>query len=237
MREELLDVSLSPYSTKQKPGEFQNVNRRKFLQAMGVVGVGLALSPMGASAKAVNAGVWRDRVTGFVYTVCSERRAEAINSRLFSATLEYAPPPRSFHSFFGAPFVFVNTAIPPEEVICGNGFQVMQFPLYDVECPCGGLSDLNSHEIRRITNSKEMAYYKCVLAPVSQRRRPDAADHADYQQTLRYYPYSPNEVSLEYVRDFAGHGNQYPGYYVTHNTQKGPDGKPMGDILMGTDRS
>lgn len=231
MRESLLDESLSPTTKRLEPGKTLQVERRQFLQTLGVVGVGLALWPGAASARAANAGVWRDRVTGFVYTVCNERRAQAINARLFRATLEYAPPPRTFHSYYAAPFIFVET-IDPEEVMCGNGFQVNQFPLYDVRCPCSGMNDLNSHEINRITNKKEMDYYKCVLAPTSRRRQPDVNDHANYREVIKSYPYDHRNFNLEYVRDFEGQDETHPGYYITHKTQKGANGKPLGDMLL-----
>src|SRR5438874_2102838 len=74
-----------------------------------------------------------------------------------------------FHYYYAAPFIFLGATVSPEEVICGNGFEVNRFPFYDVRCPCGGISDLNAFEIRRISNGKEIEYYGCVLAPQSSR--------------------------------------------------------------------
>jgi hypothetical protein len=239
MREPLLEESLSPLTNlpdpvNSEPGNPLRVRRRQFLQTLGVAGIGLALVSKGVSLTSSNAGLWRDRVTGFVYTVCNDRQAEAINTKLFRATLEYAPPARTFHSYFSAPFIFVDTTIGAEQVLCGNGFQVTQFPLYDVQCPCGGGNDLNAYEIRRITNAKEMEYYKCVLAPTSTRRQLAYRDHANYLETIKHYPYNPNDFNVEYIREFEGKGQTYPGYYITHKTQKGPNDKPMGDVLLGT---
>jgi hypothetical protein len=207
------------------------------LQTLGLVGVGLALSPKGLFAQPSDVGVWRDRVTGFVYTVCNDRRAQAINEQLFRARLEYAPSATDFHSYYSAPYVFVGTTIDPEEVICGNGFEVNRFPFYDVACPCRGVNDLNGHEIRRITNSKEMEYYGCVLAPSSRRMAVEARDHADYLRTISYYPYDPADFNVAYKRTFTGRGRSYIGYHVVHKTLKGPNDKPMGDVLLGTQLS
>lgn len=238
MREPLLGDELCPRglpSLGTPPGsvEASKFKRRQFLQALGVVGVGLVLAPRIISAKTLNAGLWRDRVTGFVYTVCHERRAQVISARLISATLEYAPPARTFHTYFAAPFIFVDTRISNEEVLCGNGFEVNLFPLYDVQCPCGGGNDLNSPEIKRITNRKEIDYYRCVPAPAGPRRPLERSDHARYAQTMKLYPYNHSDFTPQYTRDFQAGDKSVPGFYVTHNNQVGPGGKPVGDMLLG----
>lgn len=242
MREPLLDDSLPPIIKPLEPSESRPFDRRRFLQALGVTGVGLAFLLKGTSATSAatagavapyaNAGAWRDCVTGFVEVVCDDdfSTARAINARLRAATLTYAPTPRDFHSYFSAPFVF-RDAVEQYTVVCRNGFEVRQFPLYGRQLPCENCQDLNASEIRRIINANERNYYGCVVSPVGQRK--DRYDHASYLRTIKNYPYDPNDFNVGYARDFRTVDKTVPGFYITHKTQKGPSGKPLGDILLG----
>jgi hypothetical protein len=235
MREPLLDDSFSYPTYQSDPEKTIQVGRRQFLQTAGLVGVALALSPKDVFAQDSEAGRWRDRVTGFVDTICNTGRARAINSQIYSANIYLAPRAADFHYYYSAPFIFVGTTVDPEEVICGNGFQVNRFPFYDVRCPCGGITDLNAFEIRRISNDKERERYGCVLAPYSTRTSLEYGDHADYRQTAQDYGLNPDQFQPEYKRVFKGKGRAYRGYQIAHKSQVGPNGKPVRDILLSSE--
>lgn len=215
-------------------------SRRQFLQTIGLAGVGLALSSkygLAASSRSVltmseNAVEWRDRVTGFVFSVCSASRAKAINSRIVKANMLVAPTPRDFHSFFSAPFVFDGMTIDPEKVTCGNGFELRSFPYYDVECPCRSTNDLNSIEIRSICDAGEVERFGCVLAPASQRMPMESSDHWPYRQLASDYGLNPNEFKVEYKRVFTGLGKAHLGYYISHKTRKGATATARKDLLL-----
>jgi hypothetical protein len=197
--------------------------------------VALALSPKLVFGQS-EAMRWRDRVTGFVYTICdNEGRARRISGELYRATIYLAPRATDFHFYYAAPYIFVGAEISPEEVICGNGFEVNRFPYYDVQCPCRGINDLNAFEIRRISNGKEIEYYGCVLAPYGRRNPLQYADHADYRRTMRSYGLNPEEFTPEYKRVFTGKGRGYPGYQVAHRTETGSNGLPKRDVLLSSE--
>jgi hypothetical protein len=235
MRELLLDDSFSQPSYSPEPEKPLEFGRRPFIKTVGLFGVSLALWSKAVFAQDNEAGRWRDRVSGFVYTVCNSRRAEALSTQIYRAGVQYTPATNDFHYSFAAPFVFVGMTISPEEVICGNGFEVNRLPFYDVRCPCGNITDLNAFEIRRVTNGKEMARYGCVLAPASNRTQLQYADHADYRRTAAEYGLNPDQYRPEYKRVFVGHGKGYRGYQVADRTQVGTNSKPMRDVLLSSE--
>lgn len=234
MRELLLDDSFSQPVDAPEPGKPVQLGRRLFMKTIGFVGVGLALSSKAVFAQNNEAGLWRDRVSGFVHTVCNSRRADSISAHIYRAGLQYTPPTNDFHYYYAAPFIFVGMTISPEEVICGNGFEVNRFPFYDERCPCGNITDLNAFEIRRVSNGKEMARYGCVLAPASNRTRLEYADHADYRRTASEYGLNPDLYKPEYKRVFAGRGRAYRGYQISDRTQVGLNNKPVRDVLLSS---
>lgn len=234
MRKLLLDDSFSQAPCLDEPVKPPQLGRRRFLQVLGVAGVGLALSPQGVLAQDSEAARWRARVTDFVYTVCNNRRANAITRQLSNASLQYTPTTTVFHYYYAAPVIFVGTTISPEEVTCGNGFEVNRFPFYDVQCPCRGVNDLNAFEIRSITNATEVKEYGCVLAPASRRTPLEYRDHANYRLTTRNYDLEPDQFQPEYKRVFTGKGRAYYGYQIRHKTQVGSNGKPIRAILLSS---
>lgn len=239
-REPLLDDSFSPSAypsepAQARPEEASRVQRRQFLQTIGLAGLAITLSPKTLVARDNAAARWRDRVTGFVYTICSERRAQAITTVLDRATIDTASHPDVFHYYWAAPFVFVGSTVDPEEVICGNGFEVKRLPFYDLRCPCGGITDLNAFEIRRVSNAREINYYGCVLAPYGSRGGLEHADHADYRRTLRNYGYDPGQFTVDYKRVYKGKGRAFRGYQITHKTEVGSNGLPKKDMLLSSE--
>jgi hypothetical protein len=217
-------------------------SRRQFLKTIGIACVGLAVSSdhilAASSAKPESeAMIWRDRVTGFVFTVCSDSRARVINSRLAQASIVQAPSSRGFHSLFSAPFIFVGVDIDPEKVTCGNGFEVRSFPYYDVECPCRSTNDLNAIEIRSISNAGEIERFGCVLAPASQRMPMEYQDHALYRRLVSEYNLNPDDFDVGYKRVFTGRGKAHLGYQITHKTKRGPTGKSLSDFLLANSDS
>lgn len=239
-REPLLDESFSPSAypsepAPAQPAEVTQVQRRQFLQTLGLAGVAITLSPKILVARDNMVARWRDRVTKFVYTICDDRRAQAITARLDRATIYSASHPNGFHYYWAAPLVFVGTTIDPEEVICGNGFEVNRLPFYDLRCPCGGITDLNAFEIRRVSNAREINDYGCVLAPVGSREGLQYADHADYRQTLSRYGYDPGQFTVDYKRVYKGKGRAYRGYQITHKTQVGENRQPLKDMLLSSE--
>jgi hypothetical protein len=234
-------------------------NRRQFLRTMGVAGASLALASStgllvkgttnlvaGGSPTSIPAGFsyhawmascqsWLGCVQSFVITVCdgNMQTANWINERLSNSSIDAAPYRRGFHYKYASSHAF-STKIDREEVICGNGFMVDLFPYYGVDCTCPSDYDLNAPEMRRVTNSSEMDFYKCVLAPAGARTDVDQNDHADYEKLrAKYYPrHSPNDWRPVFKRKFADRkGNHYQGYGVEHNSMT--DGvKPAGDVLL-----
>lgn len=235
MRELLLDDSFSQPAYSPEPEKAIQFGRRPFIKTLGLIGAGLALAPKVALAQDNEAGRWRDRVSGFVYTVCDSRRANTISTQIYKAGLQYTPTTSDFHYSFAAPLIFVGMTISPEEVICGNGFEVNRFPFYDVRCPCGSITDLNAFEIKRVTNGKEIAQYGCVLAPASNRTPLQYADHSDYRRTAGSYGLNPDQYTPEYKRVFVGHGRAYRGYQIADKTQVGPNNKPIRDVLLSSE--
>jgi hypothetical protein len=239
MREPLLNDNFSQLAYSSEIERTPQINRRKFLQMIGIAGIsltGLALIPKNVFAQS-DANGWRDRVKSFVETVCDSDygKAQAINSQISRATICTAPPSTDFHSYFSAPLIFVGMTVGPQEVICGNGFELNQFPYYDVQCPCRGINDLNAFEIRRIINVHEINYYGCVLAPASKRMPIEYNDRADYHRTASMYGLNPDRFKVANKRVFTGKGRAHYGYYILDKTQVGPNGKPMGDVLLSQD--
>jgi hypothetical protein len=247
MLEILLSDVLSPSAPSFGTGKSRPVMRRQFLKTVGVAGValaGLALSSKYGFAwtrsaglacqEPPEAGAWRDRVTGFVYSVCDNGRAREMESLISSARVAYRPNTNNFHYYFSAPLIFVDTSIDPEEVICGNGFALNRYPFYDVRCPCGGINDLNAFEIRRVTNSKEIDRFGCILAPHSERTPVEYSDHADYRQTVSDYSLNPDQFDAPYKRVFKGRGRARYGYQISHKTQVGTNNKPLVDVLLSS---
>lgn len=235
MREIFLDDSLQIAAHSVEQGKPPQISRRGFLRVAGLAGIGLALSSRDIAAQNNAAARWRDLVAGFVYTICSDSRANVITSQLNRASIHPAPRGTDFHFYYGAQLIFAGMTISPEEVICGNGFAVDQYPLYDVSCPCSGISDLNAFEIRRITNSKEIEYYGCVMVPVSRRTPVVSVDYANYLRTVRSYGLDPDKYKPEYKRVFRGKGHAFYGFQIADQTQIGANGKPLRDLLLSSE--
>lgn len=240
MREPLLDDSFSQASYSPDPEKPQQINRRRFLQTIGIVGIGLALSPQNifADVPAMEGETekWRERVVSFVHAVCQNNvKADLISAELSNSDLYYAPNSSDFHSSFRAPYIY-GARISPEVVICRNGFEVNRFPFYDVECPCRNISDLNAFEIRRIINVKEVSFYKCVVVPVGRRTPLGDGDHADFRRTARAYDLDPKDFQPVYKRAFYSRNKDSAsyGYLITHNTEVGENGKPLSDLLLSS---
>jgi hypothetical protein len=247
MLEILLSDTLSHLTLAPEPEKTQPLKRRQFLKTVGGAGVilaGLTLLPKNVLAgsttaepacqEPLEAGLWRDRVNGFIYDVCDNRRAREIGSLISRARVEYRPLTRNFHYYYSAPLIFVGTTISPEEVVCGNGFELNRYPFYDVQCPCGGINDLNAFEIRRVTNDKEIARFGCVLAPHTERSSITYNDHADYRQTASLYGLNPDQFDVPYKRVFKGRGRARYGYQISDKTHVGANNKPVLDVLLSS---
>jgi len=233
MKEVLLSDDLSPLQSMFERNH-SAIPRRRFLQTATLIGAGLALCPTNVLAQSPDAGLWRDRVTGFVDMICEDnyQQARSINSVIKNSSVEVAPKGRTFHETYAAPLIFV-TRVLPQSVICHNGFQVLLFPYYDIQHPVRAVNDLNAYEIRRITNAGEISRLGCIVAPTSQRMSLESrADHADYRSTAARYQLNPDEFNPEFKRVFTGKGRSRLGYQVAHKTATGPSGKPLRDILL-----
>lgn len=240
----MLDILLSDKLSHMTPSletqEIQPINRRQFLHRAGAAGLtlaGLALLPKDVFAESAyaepgEAGLWRDRVTGLVYSIFDDCRARTISSTISNARVAFRPEPVYFHDYYSAPLVFVGTTISPEEVVCGNGFELNRFPFYDVQCPCRGINDLNAFEIRRITNAKEINRFGCVMAPHGARRPMELNDHSDAYRTISQYGLTPDRVKPVAKRFYTGKGGGRIGYQVVDKAQTGPKGEPVMDVLL-----
>lgn len=232
MREPLFEDSFSYPVLSSESDKARPANRRQFLQTVGLVGVGLALAPKLALAQDSELARWRDRVTGFVYTVCSDSRARVITSQLNKTRLLWRRETSDFHYYYASPVIFEGGTILSEEVICHNGFEVNQFPFYDAQCPCERITDLNAFEIRTITNASEIREYGCVLAPYGKRWPVEHADHANYRRVSKNYDLDPDQFNPEYKRVFKGNGRAVHGYQLAHKTQVGSNGKPIKTVIL-----
>jgi hypothetical protein len=233
MKDVLLTDALSPFEHGLESNE-SAIPRRGFLQTMAVVGAGLALWPTNALAEPAEAGLWRDRVTGFVEQICEDdhQQAQSINYVIKTSTIDYAQPAKTFHDYYAAPLVF-TTRVLPQSVICHNGFQIFLFPYYDIQHPVRGVNDLNAYEIRRVTNQKERSRLNCIVAPTSARMSFERkADHADYRRTAAAYGLNPDDFTPEYKRVFTGKGRSRYGYQVAQKAVVGSSGKPPRDVLL-----
>lgn len=238
MPEVLLSDELSPNINYSCTESGQGSNRRTFLKTAAVASAGLGLALVAsksAFAQSNEAGIWRDRVTHFIYTVSSQRRAPVLINQLSRASISWAPATRDFHYFFAAPLIFVGATIDPEVVICSNGFEVNRFPLYDINCPCSGVNDLNAFEIKRISHAAEITRLGCVVAPHSTRQPLQYADHAEYRRTAAEYGLNPDSFKPEYKRVFRGNGRSRKGFHVSHRTDVGANGKPLRDVLLSSE--
>lgn len=235
MREPLLENSFSHPTYSSESEKSPQVKRRQFLQTAGLVGVGLALAPKVVLAQNSDFARWRDTVNGFVYAVCDDRRAEVITSQLSSIRLDWRSRNRNFHYYYSASLIFVG-ATSPEEVMCGNGFEVNQFPFYDAQCPCGSIADLNAFEIRRIINATEIKYYGCVLTPHGRRMPVEYADHANYRRVASSYDYNPDRYVPEAKRIFKGNGRAVYGFQIADKADLDAGvSKPKRDVLLSSE--
>lgn len=234
IRETLLDDSLSHPTHSSELETTPQVKRRQFLQVAGLVSVGIALSPRIVLAQSDEFVRWRDTVNNFVYSVCSDGRAQVITSQISRMRTGWREPTRDFHYYYSAPIIFLGM-IDPEEVVCGNGFQVNRYAFYDARCPCGVEADLNAWEMRRVSNANERKYYGCVLTPHG-RRQPAHADHADYRKTLNSYKLNPNQFVLEAKRVYRGNSREVYGYQVAdkYDVESGVS-KPKRDVLLSSE--
>jgi hypothetical protein len=233
--ESLLDDSFS-LTPRSPESQSHSVGRRQFLQTVGVAGAALALTPKLALAQHSEFARWRDTVNDFVYTVCTtERRAGVITARLRSISLKWAPEYRDFHYYHAAPLIFVDS-ISPEQVICGNGFQVNQYPFYDELCPCGSVADLNAYEIRRVINAGEIERFKCVLTPHGRRMPVEGyADHANYRRAAEPYPINPDDYKPVAKRLYRKkNGRAVVGYQIADKRDLAANVKPKMDMLLSS---
>jgi hypothetical protein len=201
---DFLSFASSPYLT-----------RRRFLGVAAMAGAGIALCQSKVFAEPAEANLWRDRVSGFINSVCSEDRAD-------------------FHYSFSAPLLFVR-GITPEEVVCGHYFQIAGLPLYDLQYQCQNIKDLNAWEIRRITNLKEIDRYGCVVAPCSRRRPPSEEDKADFIRTAESYELHPDTIKHDYTR-MVNNGKPFKAFGVSQRLPQNPGArvneKPARDVLL-----
>lgn len=235
-RETLLEDSLSHPTYSSELENAPQVKRRQFLQAAGLVGVGLALNPKLVLAQSGDFARWRDTVTNFVYTVCNDGRAQVITAQLARMQTGWRGATRDFHYYYSAPIIFLG-AISPEEVVCGNGFEVNRYAFYDARCPCGVAADLNAWEMRRISNANEIKYYDCVLTPHG-RRAPvqQHADHANYRRTMKSYELDPDVYVLEAKRVYRGKGRAVYGFQVADKADvESGASKPKRDVLLSSE--
>lgn len=234
-REPLLEDSFSQPTYPSAPDKAPQLKRRQFLQTAGLAGAGLILVPEVVLAQDSDHVRWRDTVSGFVYTVCSDRRANAITSRLNGIRLARRAGTRDFHYYYSASLIFVGE-IDPVEVMCGNGFQVNQFAFYDARCPCGSITDLNAFEIRRVTNSGEITRYNCVLTPHGTRVPVEHADHANYRRTAASYGLNPDRYHPEAKRVFQGKGRAVHGFQIADKEDLEANvSKPRRDVLLSSE--
>ena len=230
-------------------------NRRSFLKTLGVVGAGLALAPkdvftsVASAARSnpnpatssalflVGSEDFRARVKRFVTVVANGDLAliRRLHYELDRSGMDWASDYSDFHHDYAPPFVF-DRKIDLAEVICGNGFLVDLFPYYGVDCTCPSDFDMNSAEMSRVTNTGEMEFYGCVLAPAGARKRPGSADHSDYSDLLRntYTKHQPEDWSLKYKRRLVSikNGKHYMSYGIEHNTRTDGLNKPPMDVLI-----
>lgn len=236
MREPLLEDSFSRPVYSSESEKATPFKRRQFLQTVGLAGVALALAPKVVLAEDSDFVRWRDTVTGFIYTVCEDRRrADWIVSQVSNARLRWASPTRDFHYYYAAPILFVGTTVSPVEVICGNGFAVDLYPFYDQQCPCGSINDLNAHEMKRVANANEIKEYKCVLTPYDRRSPLEYADHANYRRTASNYGLNPDQYEPVAKRVFRGKRRAVYGFQIVEKTPSGPNGKPKKDVLLSSE--
>lgn len=233
MREPLPDSSFSVSYFFEKLNS-HHLARRQFLKTAVIAGAGIALCPSSAFADSSDAELWKNRVTGFAYSICDDRAAGRIESAISRARVVYASTPDSFHMSYAAPLVIVGTTIEPQNAGCSNCFEIDRFPFYDINTPCLRIKDMNAFEIRRVTNGKEVNQFGCVLAPCNEREPVRQADMADFRRTAEDYGYDPSTIRADYKRPFNNHkGRVVRGYGVTTRRSESWS-KPERDMLLST---
>jgi hypothetical protein len=219
MRIPLLSERFSQTERLFDSAKTEQVGRRQFIQ--GILIVGASLTALGSATEYASAQqfddaeAWRDRVTGFVSTIFDPSRAQSINSQIQVANIDRAPSPTDLHTAYAAPWVFTDRAIDTKRVVCDNGFALVKFPLYDVQCPCRDWRDLNAAEIACITSSTEWSRFKCVVAPDSPRMPVEYADHADFRKAVQdVYNRKPEHFRVHYKRHFTTHSGRRRRAYL-----------------------
>lgn len=234
MLELLPDGTLSPLNQLSDEKTTRHVNRRQILQTIGVVGIGLVLSPKDIFAQSSDVGTWRDVVTHLVETVADCQQAAAINSQLARTTIYSAREATTFHDQYSAPYVFGRPAIASQRVICENGFEVNRLPYYDCQYPCRGGNDLNASEIITVTDPGERKRFGCVLAANGQRTELTRYDHAQYRDLAPHYDLDHTDWKVPYKRPLTGNGKSRIGFQIVHKTQT-RRGKPLTEFIVGGD--
>jgi hypothetical protein len=240
--QEMRNLNLSniaaPVNEASGAEDKSGIKRRQFLQTIGVAGIALALSPENLFAQSAGeAKEWRDLVTNFIFTVADDGQARVITSQLNRASIYYQSRDGSpFHDFYSAPHIFVGSTIDSQRVICGNGFQVVQLPYYDVGHPCRSVNDLNASEIFRVIDPDEIKRFGCVLTPDGSRTPLDYNDHAKYLgKAASDYGMNINEWEVPYKRRLTGVGRAHTGYHFIHKTQRTVHGRPRTDFIVSSD--
>ena len=212
------------------------IDRRLFLKGMGIISATLALTPHSLLAQADGEKKeWHDLVNNFIFTVADGSQATTMSAQLSQASLVRVSWNGPFHWDYAAPFIFKGSTIESQRVICGNGFQVVQLPYYDVGCPCNDYRDLNPAEMKAVIHQDEIDRFGCVLAPASQRV-PFNNDHARYvRRAAANYPeinLADWEVPAE--RKMVGNGKAHTGFHLVHKTRT-RYGKPKTQFIVSDD--
>jgi hypothetical protein len=135
------DLSKAKFHTDDDRG----INRRQVLRGLGIVTATLALAPKNLFAQTDSeAQEWYDLVHDFIFTVSNGSQARAMASQLQQMTMyRVSRSGGPFHWAYASGFIFDGSRITSQRVICGNGFQLVQLPSYDADCPCNDFRDLN----------------------------------------------------------------------------------------------
>lgn len=216
----------------------RGINRRQVLKGLGIVTATLVLAPKSLLAQTDSeAQEWRDLVHKFIFTVSNGPQARAMESQLEQMTMYRVTRSRpSFHWAYASEFIFDGSRITSQQVICGNGFQIIELPSYDADCPCNDFRDLNRAEIATVIDPFERERFGCVLAPASPRV-PLNNDHARYvgKAAAEYRDRDLNDWYVPAERQMIGNGRVRTGFHLVHRTQKTPSGKPKTDFIVSSD--
>jgi len=214
----------------------RSLERREFMKLISLSSLALYMLPLNAvslgNTTAVNpVGIaFRQLVVWLVKNILPGVASGVIANKISQAPIIPSTQTNNFHNKYSSNYKLDVKVEPIKTKYNNSYFQINDgLPAYDSENPPRVIKDLNSRELKRVTNVKEIKYYGKVLYPCSERYIPNEKAANIYEDTSKnLYNRKPDSLHLEYVRAFNDGNKSYYGFGVHE-----PGNIEYKDLLLG----